>query len=148
MEWQLIFFTGTTDESFADAMVVRTSVFVHEQKVPMELEKDEFDTIATHVVIKVAGAVVGTGRYFTDPDNIVVARLGRVAVLPQFRGQGWGRKIIEGLLGHIKEHDSFKKVLLHAQCSVMGVYESFGFVSMGEEFMEAGIRHREMILLF
>ncbi|HQB83808.1 MAG TPA: GNAT family N-acetyltransferase, partial [Candidatus Rifleibacterium sp.] len=30
-------------------MQIRTAVFVEEQRVPVELERDEFDAVATHV---------------------------------------------------------------------------------------------------
>lgn len=133
-------------EGFAEAMLIRTRVFVEEQHVPVELEHDEFDAIAVHLLLLKSGKAVGTGRFFADQRDKTIARLGRVAVLPEFRGLGLGRAIIDELLGKIKADGGFKRVLIHAQKTVVGLYAAAGFKPFGDEFFEAGIVHQEMVL--
>lgn len=137
-------FSGA-DSLLAKAFAVRRRVFVEEQHVPFELEHDEFDQNATHVLILINQQQVATGRLFADPLVSGVARLGRVAVLKEFRGRGLGARVCQTLL-EIAREEGFTRVLLHAQLSVEAMYEKMGFARSGDEFEEAGISHVEMIL--
>jgi predicted GNAT family N-acyltransferase len=137
-------FAGSAPD-FALAMAVRKKVFVVEQRVPEELEHDEFDEKATHVLLLADGLPVGTGRVFSDPERSDTARLGRVAVLREYRGLRLGQVLIARLLDEIKKSDRFSRVLIHAQTAVVDLYVRFGFERVGEEFYEAGIAHYEMI---
>ncbi len=133
------------DGDFALALAIRQKVFVVEQQVPEDLEQDEFDETATHVLLLADGLPVGTGRVFADPERNDTARLGRVAVLREYRGLRLGQVLIARLLEEIKKLGSFKRVLIHAQTGVVELYARFGFERVGEEFYEAGIAHYEMI---
>ncbi len=139
---------GGYSKDFALAMEVRQKVFVIEQKVPAELERDEFDEQATHLILLAAGLPVGTGRFFADLKHAGTARLGRVAVLKECRGLRLGQVIVARLLEEIKNSGKFNRVLIHAQIAVVGFYARFGFKKVGEEFVEAGINHCEMIYIF
>ncbi len=127
------------------AWSIREQVFVQEQNVPLELEKDELDESATHVLAFLDGEAVGTGRIYQDDLNLSVAKLGRVAVLPHARGNGVASAIIEGLLEYACEN-SFEKIEIHSQLEVIKLYEKFGFRKTGSIFEEAGIPHQEMRL--
>ncbi len=67
---------------------IRYQVFVDEQKVPTELEIDDDDPLAAHVLCLVDGQPVGTGRILLD------GHIGRLAVLQAHRKQGYGNKIL------------------------------------------------------
>ena len=117
---------------------VREQVFIHEQHVPEELEWDEHDTKATHVVaMDTNNQVIGTARMLAD------GHIGRMAVLAAWRKTGIGSAMLGKLLAIAKEH-GLSKVFLHAQTSAVGFYEKHGFNALGEEFMDAGIPHRYM----
>jgi predicted GNAT family N-acyltransferase len=133
------------DRDFALAMEIREKVFVLEQNVPPDLERDEFDERATHVLLLADGLPVGTGRVFADPKQTDTARLGRVAVLREYRGLHLGQVLIATLLEEVKKSGCFSRVLIHAQTAVVELYARFGFEKVGEEFYEAGIAHFEMI---
>lgn len=125
------------DWSAMEALVmpVREKVFVEEQGVPMEMELDEFDPVSLHVAATGPdGTAIGTGRLLPD------GHIGRLAVLPQWRGKGCGRAIFDALLDAARAKD-MKHLALHAQTSAVGFYRAFGFVEQGEVFMEAGIPH-------
>ncbi len=142
-EW--LVFKGMS-EQFSLAMEIRTRVFVEEQKVPIELERDEYDRLATHILLFVDGRAVATGRFFPESAQPEVLRLGRVAVLQEYRGLGLGRRVVLELLRLARETSAGHEILIHAQQHLAGWYESLGFKARGEEFMEAGIRHQEMLL--
>jgi predicted GNAT family N-acyltransferase len=132
-------------EGFSLVMQVRYLVFVEEQSVPYELEQDEFDVLATHALVTDQNKPVATGRAYIDEQEPEIARLGRVAVLPEYRRQGIGRNVMNKLLEQIRIW-SCKQVKIHAQLQVEKMYEKLGFKRCGSEFEEAGIMHVEMML--
>ncbi|MBW3550524.1 MAG: GNAT family N-acetyltransferase [Proteobacteria bacterium] len=121
-----------------DLRVVRETVFVQEQKVPIELEWDEFDPQCRHVLARDdSGRPIGTGRL--TPRRTI----GRMAVLPDWRGRGVGDALLLGLLDQAREL-GWRELSLHAQASAIGFYARHGFLPHGERFQEAGIDHQSM----
>lgn len=119
--------------------LVREEVFVREQKVPLELEWDEWDERSEHVLaLNDAGDPIGTGRLLPD------GHIGRMAVRKHYRGLGVGTAMLELLLIMAQEK-RLPRAILNAQVSAIPFYERFGFNCHGPQFMEAGIPHREMI---
>jgi predicted GNAT family N-acyltransferase len=113
---------------------VRETVFVGEQKVPPALEWDGEDDSALHLLAEDArGNPIGTARLLPD------GHIGRMAVLMDWRGRGVGSALLRELL-HLVDGPSF----LNAQTEAVGFYLRHGFVTEGEEFMDAGIAHRRM----
>lgn len=120
---------------------VRTRVFIDEQKVPEELEWDEIDGNCMHALAFAADEPVGTGRLTAE------GYIGRMAVLPDWRGRGVGARILETLMAAARTRGD-RICRLNAQTYAMGFYARYGFRPEGEEFMEAGIPHRRMVLHF
>lgn len=116
---------------------LRETVFVQEQGVPPELEYDGLDEQAQHVLAQVGQQPVGTGRILED------GHIGRIAVLREYRGQGIGAKIVQALMEQAAAAGQ-QRVYLGAQLHATGFYERLGFVSYGDEFMDAGIPHIHM----
>lgn len=129
-----------TPEEMDGARSVRMQVFVREQGVPVDIEMDEYDSQAIHVICTMGTEIVGTGRLVRMPDGL---KIGRVAVLPQHRGEGLGREIVLWLLRRSREAGE-NSIYANVQMSAAGFYEKLGFVRVGEEFLEAGIRHIRM----
>ena len=128
------------DKALPLARPVRERVFVAEQKVPLELEWDEWDERSDHAVARDAsGRAIGTARLLPD------GRIGRMAVLREWRRRGVGAALMEALLRKAREQ-SLSRVTLHAQTHAAGFYRRFGFSERGGEFWEAGIPHVEMTL--
>lgn len=122
------------------AFEIRRVVFLVEQQVPPDLEYDADDERATHVLALSGDQAVATGRLILHDDH---ARIGRMAVLADFRKRGVGRAILEELLRAAREQ-GVQRIVLHAQVQALGFYESLGFRAFGEVFDEAGIPHRMM----
>ena len=116
---------------------IRDEVFVIEQSVPPELEHDDQDQRAVHVLAYSGGVPVGTGRITPE------GKIGRMAVLASHRGRGAGRLILENLVA-IAEGLALMQVYCFAQCHAIAFYERLGFTAEGPVFEEAGIGHRRM----
>lgn len=117
---------------------VRETVFVQEQQVPIEEEWDALDPQCEHVLaVDGEGRPIGTGRL--TPER----KIGRMAVLADWRGRGVGEALLVALIERARAR-GWDEVSLHAQVSAEGFYARAGFQAEGAEFMEAGIRHRVM----
>lgn len=121
--------------------LIRNSVFVEEQSVPLALEYDERDPLCRHVLACIDGQPVGTGRL--DVKNS--GKIGRVAVLAPYRGQGVGEQLMQAL-HQIAARDGLPQLRLNAQVSALAFYQRLGYQPYGERFVEAGIDHQAMLL--
>ena len=136
-----------TDARAEEARRIRFSVFVDEQKVPAELELDEIDAVAHHVLAYDAdGNACGTGRLFADADDPSSCHVGRMAVLADYRGTGCGVALMAKLL-EIARQRGFREATLSAQVHALAFYERLGFVAEGPVYDDAGIPHRKMRLV-
>lgn len=130
----------TTDwaASATELHAVRHAVFVEEQRVPPELEIDGSDPVALHLLVRDGdGRPIGTGRLLAD------GHIGRMAVLPGWRGRGVGAAILERLVAVARER-GLAEVVVAAQLRAVGFYERHRFRAEGPVFDEAGIPHRTM----
>ncbi len=119
---------------------VRHAVFVEEQHVPEDLEWDEADERAYHVLASdEEGVAIGTGRLRLD------GQIGRMAVAREWRGRGVGGAILAALL-ELARKEGCTVVRLHAQTHALAFYKKYGFTAVGDAFDEAGIPHRAMEL--
>lgn len=126
------------EASRAEARQVREAVFVVEQKVPLEMEWDDLDAVCDHAIARdAAGCPIGTGRLLPD------GRIGRMAVLAEWRGRGVGAAILGALVDRARLR-GMARVTLHAQTHAAGFYAKYGFVAEGDVFMEAEIPHVTM----
>jgi len=113
-------------------------VFCEEQGVPREIELDENDAVSVHAVVFDEGKPVATGRLLPD------GHIGRMAVLKDWRNRGLGGLMLERLIEKARERGD-QQIVLSAQVHAIRFYRAHGFVPRGSEYMEAGIRHQEMI---
>jgi predicted GNAT family N-acyltransferase len=123
-----------------EAAPIRYAVFVDEQKVPAEIELDDWDALSLHALaLDAQGRVLGTGRLLPD------GHIGRMAVLQSARGQGVGSALLRALLQAARARGD-REVVLSAQTHAMPFYEKAGFIAEGDEYDDAGIPHRQMRL--
>jgi len=133
----------TWHEAEPDLRAVRGEVFVQEQGVPEDLEWDADDAQAIHALVTgLYHQPIATGRLLIREGH---ARIGRLAVLPAWRGQGVGTAILKSLLNEARRH-GVNEVVLHAQATAVPFYEHFDFVRVGDKYLEAGIPHFRMTL--
>ncbi|MDR0182291.1 GNAT family N-acetyltransferase [Lysobacter arvi] len=128
-------------QAVADVRAVRDVVFVQEQGVPVDIERDALDPLSRHVLARDAqGRAIGTGRL--TPDR----RIGRMAVLPEWRNRRVGEALLKALLREAREL-GWTEVTLHAQVPAIAFYARQGFLPYAERFVEAGLEHQSMRLV-
>lgn len=121
----------------AEAGRIRMAVFVDEQRVPPEIEMDDWDAASVHALAYVDGQAVGTGRLLPD------GHIGRMAVTRTSRARGVGGAILDCLVEEARRR-GMPEVVLSAQTHALGFYRKHGFREVGGVFEEAGIPHQEM----
>jgi predicted GNAT family N-acyltransferase len=128
-------------ERDADALQhLRRTIFVVEQQVSESLEWDGVDAECIHALVEdAAGRPIGCARLLPD------GHIGRVAVLASHRGLGVGDALMRYMIALAASlgHD---RVMVNAQTHAMRFYERLGFAATGEEYDDAGIPHRTMVL--
>jgi predicted GNAT family N-acyltransferase len=120
---------------------IRRTVFVEEQAVPVEIERDGLDEVAEHFLARLGSQPVATARARRTSKGW---KLERVAVLGAQRRMGIGLALVRHVLALAPPSTL---VYVHAQQSALGFWQRAGFVAEGPAFEEGGIVHRWMRLV-
>ena len=131
----------TGDKDLHEIHAIRRAVFMEEQGVSEEDEMDGTDAGAIHLLVCDGGVPVATGRLLIDGD---IYTLGRIAVIKERRGKGYGDFTVRLLIRRAYELGGNEQ-RLHSQSHAVGFYEKLGFVAETDEYMEAGIPHVGMV---
>ena len=122
------------------AFALRHEVFVVEQAVPAELERDDYDQTATHLVALRGDDVIGTLRIVISGER---AKIGRMAVRAAERRKGLGSRLMQRAAEAALQMGACE-IVLHAQLAAKDFYRRLGYREEGDLFEEAGIRHVAM----
>ncbi|MCC8365461.1 GNAT family N-acetyltransferase [Xenorhabdus sp. PB61.4] len=125
-------------ELIQHAFNVRKYVFTDEQGFADEIDIDEYDDIALHVVVFDAENPIAVLR--AVPQHNDMLKVGRVAVLKAYRGQGIGRLVMEFVENYARKN-GVATIGLSSQCHAQPFYESLGYQTKGEIYMEDGAEH-------
>lgn len=128
---------GSAD--FESCLAIRMEVFVAEQNVPEDEERDALDETALHILALVNGQPAGTARAVTKVPGVI--KIGRVAVRAAHRGTGLGARLMQA----VEDAHPGMAFMLDAQLQAMNFYAKLGYVAEGPVFDDAGIPHRRMV---
>jgi ElaA protein len=147
LRFSCISFDELTLRELYDLLALRQEVFIVEQNCPY-LDADGKDLNAWHLL----------GRDENDrlvcytrllPQNEVYedyCSIGRVLSSRAVRGSGAGRALMEKSIDLCRSLFQGAPIKIGAQSYLLKFYESFGFESTGEEYIEDGIPHTKMVL--
>ena len=137
-----------TNEERTAIFAIRMIVFVEEQAVPPEEELDAYDVTATHFLTRCLTplpenptGIVATARLIDKGSG--TGKIGRVAVLREYRGRGIGSLLMRTIEAHARDQ-GYTRLILEAQCHAIPFYEKLGYIAEGDIFLDAGIEHRLM----
>jgi predicted GNAT family N-acyltransferase len=131
-------------DGYAPLSMIREKVFIEEQKVMSQLEWDGKDEEAIHFLAYQDEKAIGCARAFVIENHM---QLGRMAVLKEYRNKGIGSFLIEKAITTAKLNQ-LSKISISAQCHAIDFYKKFGFEVKSEIYLDAGISHQDMELIF
>lgn len=130
-----------------DIMALRLEVFSVEQNCPYQ-DADGKDLKGWHLMARnTEGVLVAYTRLLPKGisyDNY--ASIGRVVSSPSVRGTGIGKILMEKSIEEMKRLFPNDSIKIGAQTYLLKFYQSFGFESTGEAYLEDGIPHTSMVL--
>ena len=133
--------TGSWDELQNDAKLIREQVFIQEQQIAVADEWDAEDAVSLHFVVYDQDQPIATARLLQNNS------VGRVAVLKSHRGTGIGKLLMQQIIQQAK-HQQREFLKLSSQVHAIQFYAGLGFKVEGEQYLDCGIPHIEMRLLF
>ncbi len=133
------------EEDLNQAFLVRRVVFMDEQHVSEEEEFDQFEEESVHFLALYEHIPCGAARWRQTDEGV---KLERFAVLEAFRGKGIGKELVSAVLKDAKTATGNDDITfyLNAQLDAVGLYDQFGFVPVGDVFLECDIKHQRMEL--
>ncbi|CAL68257.1 GNAT family N-acetyltransferase [Christiangramia forsetii] len=127
-----------------DILQLRSEVFVVEQDCVYQ-DIDGKDNEALHIIGFKEDEIVAYTRCFKPGYYFEEAAIGRVVVKDLERKFGYGHEIMKASDKAIKEHYKTSNIKLSAQQYLIKFYESHGYQTTGEGYLEDGIPHIGMI---
>lgn len=139
-------------DGFDQIAAIREAVFVKEQGIDPSIVFDSIDEAALHALIfegsfkeidSNIAPFVAAGRLYAEEGQW---RIGRICVLKEHRGKGYGEVVTRMLCGKAFDLAEDRDIILHAQASAKSLYEKVGFIEEGKPYLEADIEHISMRL--
>ena len=126
----------TKESERAGAYYVRIQAMMRKHQIPLDAEIDSHDGADCNYVLALDDIYpVATCRWFEVRDG--VAEVGRVVVLPEYRGQHLGRSVVAEAEKWMREK-GFKKSVISSRIGVENFYKKMGY-----RFEETGKPHHD-----
>lgn len=137
------FFSELSPTEVYELLKARVQIFVVEQRCAYQ-DIDDIDYDSLHIFYKSGEIITAYLRAFRKDSETV--QLGRVLTVEH--GNGLGGELLKEAIQIVKEKLNPKKLYIEAQTYAVGFYEREGFKVTSEEFLEDGIPHVKMELIF
>ncbi|MEO6279290.1 GNAT family N-acetyltransferase [Roseateles sp.] len=143
MNWTCVRFGELSVQQLYNVLALRSEVFVVEQHCVF-LDIDGLDPLTLHLLGERDGQLLAYARLLPPGLKAPDAVIGRVVTSPAARGGGTGRALMAEAVAQCERLWPAHPVTLHAQAHLERFYASFGFLPVGEQYIEDGIPHIEM----
>jgi ElaA protein len=147
MQYECKAFEGLSLQDLYELLALRQEVFIVEQDCPY-LDADGKDPDSWHLLgrdeqgrLAAYARILPPGLSYEDYPAI-----GRVVTAPFCRGKGHGKDLMKAAIAHCISLFGDRAIKISAQTYLLKFYESLGFRSTGEEYLEDGIPHTAMRL--
>ena len=137
-------FSELTTKELYQILQLRSEVFVVEQNCVYQ-DIDGKDEKAIHIIGVVQNKIVAYTRCFKPDEYFKEASIGRVVVKKNERKLKRGNQIMIHSVKTIEKLFQTKTIIISAQSHLISFYNNLGFYSAGNEYLEDGIPHIEMI---
>ena len=143
MRWILKKFHELTVDELYNILQLRSEVFIIEQNCVYQ-DVDGKDQAAWHLMgfddseLVAYTRILSAGISYDDPS------IGRVVTLPSKRRSGLGREVMNASIAGCEKLFGKTPITLSAQSYLIHFYESLGFSTVGDQYLEDGIPHIKM----
>ena len=115
----------------AGAYSVRIQGMNRQHHISLRDEFDEHDGDGTRYILLLDdGYPIATARFFEKSKNCVI--IGRVVVLPEYRGQGLGYRVLQEAERWIREL-GYSEIEADSRTNAVGFYEKNGYQRISDE---------------
>lgn len=143
LQWKINRFEALSLNDLYNVLQLRSEVFVVEQNCVYQ-DIDGKDQKALHLIGEYDGKVVAYARLFKAGDYFEEASVGRVVIGTAYRDKKWGHDLMREAISGIEIHFATTKITISAQLYLQKFYESHGFVTTSEVYLEDDIPHIQM----
>jgi len=137
-------FSELTTKELYQILRLRSEVFVVEQNCVYQ-DIDKKDEKAIHIFGVSKNIIIAYTRCFQPGAYFKEASIGRVVVQKNQRKLKRGNKIMLDSIKAIETLYHTKLIRISAQCYLKNFYNNLDFYSVGDEYLEDGIPHINMI---
>lgn len=117
----------------AGAYYVRIQGMARQHGIPLRREFDEHDTADTkYIVLTEDDFPIATCRFYELDEQS--AMIGRVVVLPDYRGYGLGRRAVEEMEDWLREF-GYTKAVVESRDVAVHFYEKMGYVMVDKNII-------------
>jgi ElaA protein len=143
--WTYKSFNDLSVSELYEILYLRNKVFIVEQNCPYN-DTDGKDQASFHLCGKDDdNQLVAYARIIPPGITFEEASIGRVVSDPMHRRTGLGRELMEIAIEKTIGHFNTPTIRIGAQKYLQDFYNSLGFKAQGEEYLEDGIPHVEML---
>ena len=117
----------------AGAYYVRIQGMAKQHGITLRCEFDDHDgSSSRYIVLTDDEFPVATCRFYPLDDQSVM--IGRVVVLPEYRGKGLGKRVLDEAESWIREL-GYSKAVVESRDVALGFYEKNGYVVTGQSII-------------
>lgn len=142
--WQTQTFEQLSSIELFDILKLRQAVFVVEQKCPYP-DIDATDKVALHLSGWIQDQIAAYARIIKPGITYEQASIGRIVVAEYYRGTGLGVTLVERAISVTESSFPDFPIKIGAQQALENFYESLGFKTVSEVYLEDGIPHIDML---
>lgn len=132
---------ANSDDEITKVFEIRKEVFVLEQKIFDDTDRDTDDLRSVYLIAVRDGEIIGVVRVFPTNEHEWIG--GRLAVKKEFRGSRAGYLLVKGAMRLVKEKKCSKFTAMIQEENI-NFFKRIGWRPFGEIFMYHGKRHIRM----
>jgi ElaA protein len=145
LDWQIKYYPELSTNEFHDIIELRLKAFVVEQNCSY-LDLDGKDKKCYHLICRDGmGNVVATARILPPGLAYDEVAIGRVVIDETIRGKGIGHQLMDEAMNFAAAEFGNFPIRISAQKHLENYYNKHQFHSTGNEYLEDGIPHVEML---
>ena len=145
LRWEWRSFDDLDVPTLYALLQLRAAVFVVEQACAFQ-DLDDLDQPAWHCLGWDGDVLAASQRCLPPGTPYAESSIGRIVTAPSHRGRDLGRELVARAIAFNHERWPAHPIRIGAQARLSHFYEGYGFVRVGDVYMEDGIEHVHMLL--